>query len=549
MTLAEADQDDLALHLGESIYRFANTYPTLALMLTEATQNAIDAGAEKVFIGIDFRTGEIIVLDDGTGVTREKFREALKSVGKGIKKPGSLGRFGLGLISPLNKCQYFTFASHPVGQRTGNVWRFEGEVIRQMHEGGQIPREEVETLPLLPEQFVQVAGQLYARWRTIVHMVGVSEDKIEDFADLDDLEGDIRTKLSIGMIQKNTVVHVMLIDKDGGVEHREINPIRFTGQKLEVFTHHEKGCGTVTFELHRAPKSGGVRRGIVLIRRSDDNYPIPWRDFYLQALGSRKLPHVKAAFDALGSGHFEGVIHAENIVLDERRTCFAKGPVLTSLYVAIFAWYLAVGQKLYESEQEAQRDRRYQDLGTLSLKHMEEQFRDNPVFAPLVRRLQALMPAETSHAKPDDGRPRPGDPRASRPRPQDQPPGSGTPRKRVMAEPPQPRERHPRDTAPQGIGLKYEYEMLPQSNRLWEFEGVVLKFNIRHPIWVKLDETDGKHTPRNDRKIMHLQEWLTLQLFLLLEHHGDPGFDLEIARVAVDKQLRYYAEMFIAHIK
>lgn len=537
----DADQDDLGLHLGESLYRFANTYPTLGLTLVETVQNAIDASAEKVFIGIDFQTGEIIVLDDGEGATREKFREALKSVGKGIKKPGSLGRFGLGLISPLNKCHHFTFASHPVGLRTGNVWRFEGEVIRAMHESGQVPREEVDTLPPLPKQFVQVAGQLYARWRTIVHMVNVNDDKIDDFADLDDLEGDIRTKLSIGMIQKNTVVHVMLIAKDGSVEHREINPIRFTGEKLEVFTHREKGCGVVTFELYRVPKTGGVRRGIVLIRRSDDNYPIPWRDFYLQALGSRKLPHVKAAFDALGSGYFEGVIHAENIVLDERRTCFAKGPVLTSLYVAIFAWFLAVGQKLYESEQEARRGEHYQSLGEQSLQRLMGLLEGSTVFAALTRRLHGVLPEadKARPIRPTDGKPRPGDPRTR----------TESPRKRVVANPPEPRERSPRDNQ-RGVTLRFAYEVLPQSNRLWEFgpDGV-MTFNIRHPIWVKLDETDGKHTPRNARQLMHLQEWLTLKLLMLLERHDEPGFDMDHERVAVDKEVKYYAEMFIAHIK
>ncbi|HEU4914452.1 MAG TPA: ATP-binding protein [Candidatus Saccharimonadales bacterium] len=538
---ANTDQDDLGLHLGESLFRFSNTYPTLDLTLVEATQNAIDADAEKVFIGVDFRSREIIVLDDGTGVTRDKFREALRSIGKGIKKSGSLGRFGLGLISPLTKCGHFTFASHPIGMRIGNVWRFEGEAIRKMHEGGQVPREQVEMLPPLPPQFVQVAGQLYARWRTIVHMVGVHDDKIEDFTDLDDLESDIRTKLSIGMIQKNTVVTVMAIGKDGKAETREINPLRFTGEKLKVFTHHEKGCGLVTFELHQAPKAGGIRRGIVLVRRSDDNSPIPWRDFVVQAMGSRKLPLVKEAFDALGSGYFEGVIHAENIVLDERRTCFVRGPVLNSLYVAIYAWYLTVGKALYESEYEARRDQRYQNLGEQSLRRVMSVLKDSNVFATLARRLHGVLP-EGNDIRPlpsTDSRPKPGDPRQR----------SDSPRERVVANPPKPRERNPRHQ-PQGVTLQFAYEMLPQSNRLWEFtlDGV-LTFNVRHPVWVKLDETGGKHTARNDRQIMHLQEWLAFKLLLLLEQYDDPGFELEVARTSVDKEVRYYAEMFIATIR
>ncbi len=538
----DTNLDDLGLHLGESLFRFSNVYPTLVLTVVEAVQNAIDAEAEKVFIGVDLRSREIIVLDDGTGVTRSKFQQALRSVGKGIKKPGSLGRFGLGLISPLNKCHHFTFASHPIGERTGNVWCFEGEVIRNMHEGGGVVRQGVETLPPLPEQFVLASAQLFAKWRTIVHMVDVNDEKVEDVADLDDLEGEIRTKLSIGMAQRNTVVYVMLINKQGKTEMREINPIRFTGEKLEVFTHHEKGCGLVTFELYRAPKAGGVRRGIVLIRRSADNYPIPWRDFYTQALGSRKLPHVKDAFDALGSGFFEGVIHAEDIELDERRTCFVRGTALNMLYVSIYAWFLAEGKALYESEQEARRDKRYQDLGAQSLKRVLELLEGSTVFSALTRRLHGVLPEGTQLPTPRSpgGKPRPTDPR-QRPEPKQ--------RKRVIADPPESKERTSRHQS-HGLGLRFAYEVLPHSNRLWEFDDDgVLTFNIRHPIWVKLDETGGKHTTRNDRQIMHLQEWVTLKLFMLLEHYDDPGFDLEIARVSVDQEARYYAEMFIAHLK
>lgn len=543
---AESSADDLSLHHGETFFRLSNTYPTIVLTLVEEVQNAIDADAEKVFIGIDMRTSEIIVLDDGNGVTQAKFREALKSVGKGIKRPGSLGRFGIGLISPLNKCHHFTFASHPLGQRSGTVWRFNGAEIRAQHHHVQVPREAVDLLPPLPEQFVTVAGQLYARWRTIVHMVGIHEDKLEDAADLDELEGDIRTKLSIGMARKNTSVFVMLIDKQGQAETREINPIRFTGEKLEVFTHHEKPCGLVTFELYRAPQRGGVRRGIVLIRRSDDNYPIPWRDFYTQAMGSRKLPLVKDAFDVLGSGYFEGVIHAENIELAPERTSFVRGPVLNALYVAIYGWYLAFGKELYESEHEARQERRYQDLGAQSLRRVLDLLEDSTVFATLARHLHGVLPEAakaSAQPRPSDGRPRPADPRQ-------RPEGEKQPRKRVVADPPQPKERDPRLTAPGSLSLRFAYEVLPQSNRLWEFgEDGVLVFNVRHPIWVKLDESNGKHTARNDRMIMHLQEWLTLKVLMLLERHGEPGFDLETARVAVDREVKYYAEMFIMHIR
>src|SRR5690606_8141907 len=43
------------------------------------------------------------------------------------------------------------------------------------------------------------------------------------------------------------------------------------------------------------------------------------------------------------------------------------------------------------------------------------------------------------------------------------------------------------------IGLWFQYDPLPGNSHLWEFEferGVLI-FNIRHPVWAKLDETSG----------------------------------------------------------
>jgi hypothetical protein len=81
---------------------------------------------------------------------------------------------------------------------------------------------------------------------------------------------------------------------------------------------------------------------------------------------------------------------------------------------------------------------------------------------------------------------------------------------------------------------------------LWELdiEMGVLTFNVRHPLWTRLDETNGKHMPRNARMIMHLQEWLTLQVLNLLVIYPDSR-DFSEHRNIIDDQLRLYIEMFI----
>ena len=157
----------------------------------------------------------------------------------------------------------------------------------------------------------------------------------------------------------------------------------------------------------------------------------------------------------------------------------------------------------------------------------------------MARRLSGILP----DAPPKEAAAKPG----PKPRqPGEQRPTEGQTKRRVVADPPQREKRTPTDVRP-NLTLRFAYEVLAGSTRLWEYnpDTGTLTFNVRHPIWVKLDETNGKHTKRNDMQIMHMQEWLTLKLLLLLSHHDDPDFDFEVARVAVDEEVKFYPEMFI----
>jgi hypothetical protein len=59
-----------------------------------------------------------------------------------------------------------------------------------------------------------------------------------------------------------------------------------------------------------------------------------------------------------------------------------------------------------------------------------------------------------------------------------------------------------------------------------------------------LDETKGKHLARNAKWIMHLQEWITLQVLHLLVQCPEPDL-FEDRRAFIDDQAKLYVEMFI----
>lgn len=531
------------MHQGAVILKLARTYPTITLTVVEAIQNALDADARNVFVGVDMRGRQVIVLDDGSGVTQEKFQQALMSVGMGVKRDDAIGRFGLGLISPLNKCKYFRFASHPAGATFANVWRFEAAVIGEQHQRITIPRTESKFLPPIPGQFMEHAMRGYPSWHSFLEINEVVEDRLIGVTDLDELESEVRVKLGSVMRAKGTSVHVVLFDAKGKVTERDIDPLEFTGEPLPVGDFVDSSCGRVVIELYRAPRDGGKRKGLVTVMQLGDNTQIPWSQFYEQArrLKAFNMAELKAAFDILKSGYFEGVISAEKIELDPSRDKFAVGQALQSLYIALYIWYSEHGQKFYEDEAEARRDARWEELGEQSLARVLDRLKVDSAFAGLARNLIGVLP--------DTGRIASTEERRKREKPEGDDPEPK--RRRAVAKPPA-EKQVPRDPRKPRLNftLRYAYEVLRGSKRLWEFddETGVMTFNVRHPIWESLDQgANGRRTKRNDQQIMHLQEWLTLKLLLILVRNSEPDFDFQLARQPVDEEVKLYAAMFIAN--
>lgn len=88
---------------------------------------------------------------------------------------------------------------------------------------------------------------------------------------------------------------------------------------------------------------------------------------------------------------------------------------------------------------------------------------------------------------------------------------------------------------------------MPQSLDLWEFDRRigVLVFNTRHPIWERLDETNGRTLLKNERWIQHLIEWLSVEVLHLLVHYPSEE-EFLLNRSLVDNKIKHYVEMFIA---
>jgi len=562
---AQPTHSSVDIHRGDMLFTIANTYPSLMLTVVEMIQNGIDAGANRVFVGIDLKNNRVTAADNGNGVDDKKFDEALASVGRSIKSKDKLGRFGQGLIAPLNKCAHFTFTSKVEGRRPVR-WTFRGSDMRRQHRTMDIPRQQLNEMPAIVKLFRdQLSGEFDQSWRTIVHMEGVTKDKVTSLIDLDELESQVRNKLGMAMREYGASVHVVLIDGNGIVVHRDIDPVMFTGHKFEIvdYVDTEGTAGRIQIELYRANRVSGRRNGQVLVMEYNGNYPLPIQEVVRQFRGGKVDSVFEEVLAILTSGFFEGIIRCENITLAPERTKFVYNESLHDLfYVLGGSWYEQFGKEQYDDEQERTREQRYQRLGIQSQDRLKENLPRN--FYEKLRELIKYGRLGDGHIDPAKGHPDGFEEETSLRSGQ-----GGAGKERTPRESTKPRERQkdpidrPGDIptgalGPNGRerqlvrgdseGLWFEYSSLFANSHLWEFdlELGIITFNTKHPIWVLLDETNGRHTLKNEKQILDLQEWLTLQILTLLINFPDAD-SFEQRRSLIDDQIKPYTQMFIVN--
>jgi hypothetical protein len=531
--------------------RLSATYPSLHRTVLEMIQNALDAGAKRVFVRIDLDKREAIVMDDGEGIQPSKFNDALMSVCESQKpKQGSLGRFGLGLISPLDKVKTFHVYSMPRGTRAGgNHWTFDPNKIKEVVQNVTIPVRPLEKLPPIVTPYTETVG-----WRTMMKLEGITRDKVTTLITLDELEDDVLTNFGQAMRTKGTSCKVELIEA-GKTQLREIKPRDFTGIPFEVVSLHGDVVGTVTFKLYRAKSRNGKRQGVVSVQEDGDAFLLPWKHFVRQAR-AHKWTDSSAAFDALGSGYFEGFITAKNVTLHAERTKFVANDALYELYLLIDEWFNDYGKSYLNDEKEKSAAERLQTLGLRSLErwnnlldddsyaHLRAGLEGTFVFGrlgaghvdpahgrvggeqdkPSVRVGQGGAGKQRTPRSEGESHPRPAEGERNPDRPGDLPLGVIGPRgnKRQVV-------RH------DSIGLQIAHEPL-DSTRLWELDADygILYFNTTHRLWERCESKDAW--------VLHLQEWVIMQVLHLLVM---PAELFETTRQVVDMQAKCYVEQFI----
>ena len=546
-------------HMGNVLMMLANKYTTLPLTIVEMVQNAIDANASRVFIGVDLDRHEMIVLDNGTGVDKMMFEEALASVAETKKSKTQIGRFGIGMISPLNKCKQFFFTSQSIISSHPVRWTFEKRQIERQKEDVNIPCENLPSMPAIPRDFVSSAGEISdGHWRTHIHLIGLTEDRTVSRIDLDLVEDQVRTKLGYYLQRKGIEARIALI-QNRRQTYIDIKPHAFMGEPLGVVSYVAEGVGDVEIELYRARKVNGKRSGKVAVSEMDTIYPISWNDIVNQAR-SGGWADKSAVFDVLGSGYFEGVIKAKGISLAPERTKFEFNDALISLYCVLDQWYSEVGRTQFEAEKDQQRDERYHQIGLAVMSSIREMLR-LPEFESLTTAVQShLKIGVTGSGHGDSGKPqvgtslkpttRVGQGGAGRARTPGAGGSSGRTPDGATRDGDMPfgvvgRGKRRAEVKDDSLGLWIEVIDFEYSTRLWEFDRTrgLLSFNSSNAIWADLDgEYAKRRTTKNDKMLEHLQKWVILKVLVLLTLSEE---DFESAREIVDRETKAYVFAFI----
>lgn len=516
-------KSNLKFHEGRVLIELAKSYPSIMDVIFEQVQNALDSNARMIWIEIDYKTKTLVVRDDGEGASREKFEQALVSVCRSIKdKKDSLGQFGIGLISPLGKCELFTFTSTPNTRSEYSQWTF---VTNELEE-----QEELSGIPLKPIADIVYGlngtpprGKKLVPWRTEVSMHHFTRDKTLSRISLDTLEEEVNSRFGEKMRILHTMVHVK-IKRTGtkDVEKRSFTTPEFSGEKLPVVKYVGKDCGETSFELFLSRKTSTGRKGKVMIHKKFDLFGVTAKAFIRSTQGilSVEIP------DFLTSGIFEGKITTQHCTLLKERNGFEQNDALIEFCEHIEKWTKEHGAAHLGQIKDEEKDERYQELGRRSMRTIEEML-ETPGFELLKEVLDSFKIGTIGSNHVDFEDTKKEDAVKSITTKEDsvkkEIPTDNNEKKDPEtndAKPQNHHENYEHDTTqgPRGqrrrivrghsTGLHFRYEEL-KGKVIWEFDARmgVLTFNLRHPLWERAE--------KDDTLLVRFQEFIAISVLTI----------------------------------
>ncbi len=533
-------------HSGSALKHLSGTYPNLMAVLKDLVQNALDVDvmATRIYIEVDLRPGHrfAVVQDNGKGVSITQFTEDLRTIaspGRKAERSGkrSMGRFALGNVSALWKCEEHTFISCPSPQKSAfTEWRFNGRKIFKCTKGIKIPMIARDDLTLDPD--AKSAKVRLVDWNTEIRLEGLVEDRVITRFNLTDFKREIQGDFSSAMRDLDTKITLNFTHEDGTVEAEEnITALEYAGNPLTVVVIDDfESVGDVYFRLYVAPKSkkGGGRHGEVRVGETNDAFRFSFKSF-ARSLGELKGKRGKPLIvdpdiiNAVGSGLFEGEITGAKVKLHANRTEFEANDALIGFCAAMELWWKQGGKDHVETAREDRKEERWQEVGRGALDAVEEILKTekyqylregcnnwklgsigtrhaNTTGIVGKQNENSVTTGSGDGASESDASEASGDETSE----------AGEPKEREGHMPfssKGTRGRRRTNVRGHSFGLQVEHGPLEGSSDLWilnEKEGVVV-FNSRHPDFVACDEKNDEGAA-----LQQLEEMVLLQVLTLL---------------------------------
>lgn len=512
------DQLTMGLHVGQALKYVTDNYPTLGKVILELIQNSLDSGATHIEVFASYKRRTLKVSDNGSGISPEKFYGAIKSVCSSSKERGKLGQFGIGLMSPLGKCQTFTVTSVAAPANTGyRCWTFDCEEILGNENFSNIP--EREDKELLFSFSGRGAGKMKpVTWRTQVALHHFSKDKSVSSTSISDLRSSVLSQFSETMKRLSTTVTITIEDKDGGRKEESFQASTFQGEKLPVivFGRPEDPCGETRFELYVAPKHRKGRQGEVLFGIKYDEFRIP---------ASALLPSLAAWLDdetlrVLKSGYFEGYIISQRCTMHQNRRQYIENDALVDFCLHLNEWAKNHGLTHILKMKDEKRDVWLQAVGALAMMNLEKKIQEQlPHLKDVIKGFKfgsigsghvgycqpkktEKIPGKQIQIKTPSGKAS-GSNGSSTSSRNDRPEGNPGHMPFLVDGPKGSRRKIVRGHS---TGIQFVYEEMPGSDLHWIFDSEtgVLTFNIRSDVWEKMEQG-------GERNLALYQEYIAIE--------------------------------------
>ena len=360
-------------------------YTTLMEVIAEAFQNALDANAHEIKILIDERRRTVSIMDNGEGASIEKVGRALTSVVKSIKDPtlDKFGRFGMGFLASLGKCDVFTFTSFDHKAQQYHTWTFNCD-DHLKHGKASAPLQD--RSDLRNDKMSPRKGAVSVWWNSCLDLKTLIRDKQIIYFNVNEFISEHLSRFQVKLQEGKVSIGLTHIDASNKTQYDgpvEVPP--FSGEPLPPYvTSYQDVFGK--FELYRAPHTGNTRKGAISFRIDGNPQRILAKEV-LALHGRASLENRIDAeiFDALTNGVLEGEILLSGVTLHESRKGFNQGDALTNLLICLETWHMEVGNKLVEKAQNERVDQRRQDLATRAMRALDGLFRSTPELEGLLK--------------------------------------------------------------------------------------------------------------------------------------------------------------------